>query len=410
MEPVTLYPLVISACTAVSAMGVGAAAHGESLRARRSGLRPNDFDPGVGGWIGRVPGVEDHALPGYLRRYDCRNNRLADMALRADGFADAVADAVAYWGEDNVAVVLGTSTSGVIAAEDAYADRDPQSGALPDSFDYGGTQDLYSLGGYVRAALGLRGPSLVVSTACASSAHAFMDAARLIRTGFAGAVVVGGADSLCRLTLNGFAALELISPTPCRPCDAARGGISIGEGAGFALLERDDLPDDEKSARWPGGVPALRLLGAGATSDGYHMSSPHPQGAGAIGAMRQALDSAGLRPDQIDWINLHGTGTRANDAMEDAAVAQVFGDGAPCSSTKGWTGHTLGACGILETVIAAQCMEGGFVAGCLGVEQVDPSFHAQVATQTLERPVRRVISNSFGFGGINCSLVLGHAA
>ena len=137
------------------------------------------------------------------------------------------------------------------------------------------------------------------------------------------------------------------------------------------------------------------------------MSTPHPEGAGAIAAMRQALDAAGLAPDEIDWINLHGTGTRANDATEDLAVAAVFGDAVPCSSTKGWTGHTLGACGILETVIAAHCIEAGFVAGCLGVEQPDPGFRAQVATGNLARPVRRVLSNSFGFGGINCSLVLG---
>ena len=153
----------------------------------------------------------------------------------------------------------------------------------------------------------------------------------------------------------------------------------------------------------------MHLLGAGASSDGHHMSSPHPEGAGAVAAMREALDAAGLEPDAIDWINLHGTGTRANDTVEDVAVAAVFGDRVPCSSTKGWTGHTLGACGILETVIAAQCMERGFVAGCLGVDTPDPSFRAQVATATMPRPVRRVLSNSFGFGGINCSLVLGHS-
>ncbi len=137
------------------------------------------------------------------------------------------------------------------------------------------------------------------------------------------------------------------------------------------------------------------------------MSSPHPQGAGAIAAMRQALASAGLQPDDIDWVNLHGTGTRANDAMEDLAVFEVFGDAVPCSSTKGWTGHTLGACGILETVIAAQCMQQGFVAGCLGIEAADPTFRARLATDNEDRAVRQIVSNSFGFGGINCSLVLG---
>lgn len=388
-------PLFLTASSAVSALGHGAAAHRDALLARRSGLRPNDFDPGVGGWIGRVEGVEDHALPEALAEWDCRNNRLADLALRADGFAEAVAAARERYGAHRIAVVLGTSTSGILAAEEAYRDR-TAAGALPPGFDYARTQDLFSLSDYVRAALSLEGPAFVISTACASSARAFMDAGNLMRAGLCDAAVVGGADSLCRMTLQGFQALELISPTPCRPCDANRSGISVGEAAGFALLERDGS--------------GLALLGAGASSDGHHMSTPHPEGYGAAAAMRDALRAAGLAPEDIDWVNLHGTGTRSNDAMEDVAVATVFGDAVPCSSTKGWTGHTLGACGILETVIAAQCMQAGFVAGCLGVEQPDPSFRAQVATSTWERPVRRVLSNSFGFGGINCSLVLGMLA
>ncbi len=394
-------PLVLTASTAVSAMGCGALAHRDALLSRTSGLQPNDFDPAVGGWIGRVPGVEAHALPPAMAGFECRNNRLADMALRTDGFAHAVAEACAAYGAGRIAVVLGTSTSGVNAAEDAYRRRDGD-GPLPTGFDYDHTQDLFSLGSYVRAVLGLRGPALVISTACASSARCFMDAAQLIRTGVCDAAVVGGADSLCRMTLHGFAALELLSPTPCRPCGADRTGISIGEAAGFALLERADARRRDGST-----TPRLALLGAGATSDGYHMSSPHPEGVGAAGAMRQALRRAGLSRQDIDWINLHGTGTRANDAMEDLAVASLFGDGVPCSSTKGWTGHTLGACGILEAVIAGQCMAGGFVAGCLGIDAPDPAFRAQVATATLDRPVRNVVSNSFGFGGINCSLVLG---
>ena len=392
-------PLHLTASTAVSAIGRGAAAHLQALRSRTGGLRPNDFDAPIGGWIGRVEGVEEHSLPAHLSGYACRNNALADMALHTDGFAEAVAAAREQYGPGRIATVLGTSTSGVIAAEDAYKHRDGD-GALPGSFNYDGTQDVYSLAGFVRAALGLRGPALVISTACASSARCMMDAAGLIRAGVVDAAVVGGADSLCRMTLHGFTALELISPTPCRPCGADRTGISIGEAAGFALLERADAP-----ARGAG--PRVALLGAGASSDGHHMSSPHPEGAGAIEAMRRALDASGLAPGDVDWVNLHGTGTRANDAMEDLAVSAVFGDGVTCSSTKGWTGHTLGACGILETVIAGQCMAEGFIAGCLGLDGADPAFRAQVATENLDRPVGHVVSNSFGFGGINCSLVLG---
>ncbi len=387
-------PLQVTAMTAVSALGIGAAAHRAALLAEASGLRPNDFDPSVGGWIGRVAGVEEHRLPARMGAYDCRNNRLADMALGADDFAAAVAAAVARHGAGRIAVVLGTSTSGVSAAEDAYRER-AGDGSLPAGFDYDHTQDLYSVAGFVRAVLGLRGPALVVSTACASSARCFLDAQQLIATGVCDAAVVGGADSLCRMTLQGFAALELVSPSPCRPCAADRTGISIGEAAGFALLERHGA--------------GMTFLGAGVSSDGYHMSSPHPEGAGAAAAMRSALDRAGVAPGAVDWINLHGTGTRANDAAEDAAVFSVFGDEVACSSTKGWTGHTLGACGVLEALIARECMDEEFVPGCLGVAAADPEFRSHVATGLERRAVRTVVSNSFGFGGVNCSLVFGAA-
>ncbi len=270
-------PLALTAATSVSAMGHGRAATLDALLEGRSGLRPNDYDGS--GWIGRVGGLETHRLPAALAAYDCRNNRLADMALQTDGFAGAVAGAVRRHGADRIGVVLGTSTSGVLACEEAYAERGPD-GALPASFDYDHTHDMFSAARYVRAALGLRGPALVVSTACASAAKTFIDAGHLIRAGLCDAAVVGGVDTLCRLTLRGFASLELISPDPCRPCDAARSGISIGEAAGLALLEPGDGP--------------VQLLGAGATSDGYHMSSPHPEGAGAVGAMLAALNAAGV--------------------------------------------------------------------------------------------------------------------
>jgi 3-oxoacyl-[acyl-carrier-protein] synthase-1 len=237
----------------------------------------------------------------------------------------------------------------------------------------------------------------VISTACASSALSFADAHQLIACGVVDAAVVGGVDSLCRMTLRGFAALDLISPQPCRPTDAARSGISLGEAGGFALLERADAAVDF----------SFLLLGYGVTSDGYHMSSPHPEGAGAIGAMREALARAGLGAEAIDYVNLHGTGTRANDAVEDRAVAEIFGTATPCSSTKGWTGHTLGAAGITEAVISALCIAHGFAPGGLNVTEVDPGFSANVLVENRSLPVRRVVSNSFGFGGINCSLVLG---
>ncbi len=386
-------PLAITAATIVSAIGRGLDATFNALRDRRSGLAPCDFAGVTFGFAGRVAGVEDHRLTPALAGFDCRNNRLADMALRAEGFAEAVSEARARHGAARIGVVVGTSTSGILSSEETYQRRDPATGALPAGYAFEGTHDMYSLGRYVRAALGARGPALVVSTACASSARAFVDAHHLLRAGICDAVVVGGADTLCGMTLRGFAALDLISQSPCRPCDAERSGLSIGEAAGFMLLERD------------GG--GLRLLGYGASSDGHHMSAPHPEGAGAIVAMRGALARAGLEPGAIDYVNLHGTGTRANDATEDRAMLAVFGSGTPCSSTKGWSGHTLGAAGILEAVIALICLRHGFMPGCLGVETVDPAFGARVVTANRGASIRRVMSNSFGFGGSNCSLIFG---
>jgi 3-oxoacyl-[acyl-carrier-protein] synthase-1 len=388
-------PLFITASTVASAIGCGSTETLEALRARRGGLRPCDFADVTGGHIGRVDGLEAHVLPAELAQFDCRNNRLAHLALCSDGFAESVRAARERYGPTRIAVVVGTSTSGIHASEEAYGARDPRTGALPEEFDYANTHDLFSLARFVRDALGLRGPTMTVSTACASSARSFVDAHHLIESGVCDAAVVGGSDSLCRMTLRGFAALDLISPVPCRPCDADRAGISIGEAAGFMLLEGE------------GDGPAL--LGYGATSDGYHMSAPHPEAAGAIGAMRQALHRAGLAPRDIDYVNLHGTGTRANDAMEDLAVAEVFGTDTPCSSVKAWTGHALGAAGIVEAGIAALCIRDGFLPGCLNVAAVDPSFRARVLVDNDDHPVRRVISNSFGFGGANCSLILGAA-
>jgi 3-oxoacyl-[acyl-carrier-protein] synthase I len=398
-----MQPLSLTASTTVSALGAGREALRAALHERRGGLRPSDFPGGPEGiWVGRVPGVEEVALPPGLAGYACRNNRLAEMALATDGFADAVRGARERYGAERVAVCLGTSTAGIEETERAYRRRSPD-GALPADFDFARTHDLQSLPRYVRARLGLRGPALAISTACTSGARSFLEAAVLIEAGLADAVVVGGVDTLCRMTLRGFASLELLSRGgPCRPCAADRDGISIGEAAALALLERADAAASPDS---------VLLLGAGASSDGHHMSSPHPDGLGAVGAMRAALDAAGLGPGGVDYVNLHGTGTRANDAMEDRAVAHVFGErGVPCSSIKGWTGHTLGASGALEAVAAAVCVEDGLVPGCLGVDEADPEFRSDVATANRAAPVRRVLSNSFGFGGSNCSLVIGRRA
>ena len=404
-------PLFLTALTIVSAMGRGTAATRDALLARRSGLRPCDFAGVAFGHVGRVEALEAHALPAALARFDCRNHRLADLALRTDGFAEAVAAARARHGAGRIAVVLGSSTSGVLSTEEAYRARDPATGALPGWFDYAHTHDMAALARFVRAALDLAGPAFVVSAACASSAASFAEAQQLIAAGVCDAAVVGGADSLCRMTLRGFAALELISPDPCRPCAADRAGLSIGEAAGFALLERDPAPGGAAGGAAGGATRAggVALLGTGASSDGHHMSAPHPEGAGAAAAMRAALAAAGLDPADIDYVNLHGTGTPANDAMEDAAVRAVFGTATPCSATKGWSGHALGAAGILEAAIAAICLREGLLPGCLGIEAADPALGAAILVENRRAPVRRVMSNSFGFGGINACLILGTA-
>ena len=390
-------PLALSAFTVTSALGAGQAATLGALQAQRSGLAPLRFEAlPLATWTGEVDGVDAVALPDALAAFDCRNNRLAWLALQHDGLLERVAAARARWGTQRVGVFLGTSTSGLLQTEHAYRRRGPD-GALPADFDYGATQNSFSLADFVGRALALNGPRWVVSTACSSSAKVFGNAERLIRAGLIDAAVVGGVDSLCLTTLYGFNALELLSGTICRPWDASRNGLSIGEAAAFALLERDCA------------APQGWLLGVGESNDGYHMSTPHPEGAGAIAAMRAALADAGLQPADIDYINLHGTATPSNDAAEDRAVASVFGTDTPCSSTKGATGHTLGAAGGVEAAIALLSIRHGLMPGGVNTEQIDPALRLNYLRANRAAPVRRVLSNSFGFGGSNASLVVGEA-
>jgi 3-oxoacyl-[acyl-carrier-protein] synthase I len=391
-------PLAISAYSATSALGAGLAAHLVALGEQRSGLAPVRFENvPLPTWTGEVAGVDDVALSAPLQHFDCRNNRLAWLALQQDGFLDAVAQARARWGARRVGIFLGTSTSGLLQTEIAYRHRGAD-GALPSDFLYGPTQNTYSLAAFVADALQLQGPSWVVSTACSSSAKVFGNAARLIAAGLIDAAVVGGVDSLCLTTLYGFNSLELLSPDICRPWDSRRQGLSIGEAAAFALLERECA------------TPQAWLLGVGESNDGHHMSTPHPEGAGAIAAMQAAMADAGLQPTDIDYINLHGTATPSNDASEDRAVRSVFGTSTPCSSTKGATGHTLGAAGGLEAVISMLALAHGFMPAGLNLRERDEDLQMNYLQENRSAPLKRVLSNSFGFGGSNASLVLGRAA
>jgi 3-oxoacyl-[acyl-carrier-protein] synthase I len=394
-------PLTLSAYTLVTANGRGIGAVAQALRDRRSGLKPCDFEDALlKTYVGRVDGLEQFRLENGIAPFDCRNNRLAWLALQQDGFMVAVAEAKQRYGADRIAVIIGTSTAGILETEHAYANRDPQTGMLPGGFTsrYRYTHDMFSAGYFVRRCLGLRGPALVISTACSSSAKVFASAARYLQADLCDAAIVGGVDSLCLTTLYGFTALQLLSPRPCRPCDEDRDGLSLGEAAGFALLE---------SSAKVGRKGAVALLGFGESTDGHHMSHPHPEGIGAIRAIHESLERSGLEPAAIDYINLHGTATRANDAVEDKAVHSIFGRSPAVSSTKGWTGHTLGAAGITEALITAICLKQGLVPGTLNCERVDPLLKSRIVRDNEARPIRRALSNIFGFGGNNCSLVLG---
>lgn len=390
-------PLPITALATASSLGLGLDATLSALQQGRSALRPNDFgDAALPTWIGRVDDIEACTLPGALQAYDCRNNRLAHLGLEQDDFRQAVARSRQRWGSARIGVFLGTTTSGLLATEQAYQSRDA-SGSLPASFDYAHTHSLYSVTGYVRATLQLAGPAYSISTACSSSAKVFAAASRMIAAGACDAAVVGGVDSLCHSILYGFNSLALLSSQPCRPWDAQRDGLSLGEAAGFALLERDADSD-------------IALLGYGESADAYHMSTPHPAGAGALLAMQEALRRAGLDPQAIDYVNLHGTASPANDRAEDRAVSQLFGADIACSSTKGHTGHTLGAAGITEAIVCALTLRSGIAPATLHQQQADPALHCRVLTQARPLRIQRVMSNSFGFGGDNCALVLGGAA
>lgn len=392
-------PIAFTAMTCVSAIGRGVDETAAALRARRTGLRPNDF-PGMDpvGYIGRVPDLEAIDLPAAFARFACRNNRLAYATATTDGFAAAVAAARARYGAARLGVVVGTSTSGIDELEQLYRGR-PAGGALPSDFPFRETHDVYSPARLLKDLFGLDGPSLVIVTACSSSANAFGTAAEWIAAGLIDAAVVGGIDSLCLTTLRGFHALELLSPSPCAPCGADRKGISIGEAGALVLLERH-VP----------GRDGIGLLGYGASSDAHHMSTPHPEGLGAQLAITRALDVAGLTPDAIDYVNLHGTGTHFNDAVEDLAVHAIFGASVPCSSTKGWTGHALGGAGAFEAIVAALSIRHGLMPGSLNVAEIDPALRSNVLRDNVEAPVRRVASNSFGFGGNNCCLIVGALA
>ena len=348
--------------------------------------------------IGAVHG-ELATIPAGLQQQSSRNNQLllqAALQVQAD-----IEQAIQTFGRDRIAIVLGTSTSGIDEASQGIAHY-LQHQQFPADYTYQ-QQELSAPATFLADWLDISGPAYVISTACTSSARALMSAQRLLDMNLCDVVLCGGVDTLCKLTLNGFSALEAVSDERCNPFSVNRHGINIGEAAVLFVMSRQPAADH-----------AIALLGAGACSDAHHISAPEPGGRGAVQAMRRALHRAGLQADQIGYLNLHGTATQHNDAMESHAVAQVFPEGVPCSSTKPMTGHTLGAAGALE---AAFCWLSLNHDGALAPHVWDgcgdpalPALNWVTAGQTLApAPQRCLMSNSFAFGGNNVSLIIGEA-
>jgi 3-oxoacyl-[acyl-carrier-protein] synthase I len=364
----------------------------------QSGLVMTDrYSPGRSLPLGQID--TELVLPSLEELPVCdrsRNNQLALAALSE--IRPAVDAAIECYGSDRIGVVIGTSTSGIAEGEAAlrhYA----ITGAMPESFHYG-QQELGSPAAMLAAMLGIGGPAYVHSSACASSAKALASAARLIRMGVCDAVLAGGVDSLCAFTIAGFKALESISDVQCNPLSRNRNGINIGEGAALFLMSAEPA--------------TVALRGWGESLDGYHMSAPDPGGSGARLAMERAMTRAGISATQVDYVNLHGTGTVQNDAMESRLIHGLFGSSVAVSSTKPFTGHALGAAGAIEAGLCWLAMQDDNPTGKLPPHlwdgMTDPDLPALNVVETgscLGRPLRWALSNSFAFGGANATLVLG---
>ncbi len=366
------------------------------LAGRAPGLRSqSDWVPEREVWVGAVD-TELPAWPDRLAPFHSRNNRLLLAALNQ--IRDDVDALISKHGRDRIAVVLGSSTSGIGEGEAAVA-AVARGEPVPAGYDYR-QQEIGIPAESLARLLDLDGLTLTISTACSSSAKAFASARNLLDLDLCDAVLVGGVDSLCRLTLNGFACLDSLAAQRCKPFSAERDGINIAEAAALFLLTREPGP--------------IRLAGVGEAADAHHISAPHPEGIGAEAAMREALDDAGLRPEQIDYINLHGTATPQNDAMESLAVARLFGARTPCSSTKALTGHTLGAAGATEVALCWLLLSAANRDGVLPAQAETKTLDPALAPIDLLREARALprdrtryaLSNSFAFGGSNCAVII----
>ncbi|MGF1776631.1 beta-ketoacyl-[acyl-carrier-protein] synthase family protein [Vibrio nomapromontoriensis] len=334
------------------------------------------------------------ALPSHLLQFDSRNNRLALSALQQ--IETSVRAAITRYGSERVAVIVGTSTSGISDGEAGYAEK-LSTGDFPRDYHYR-KQELGNGSDFIAHYFNLTGPCYSISTACSSSGRVFISAKRLLKSGLVDAVIVGGVDTLCALTLNGFNSLEALSSTLCRPFDENRNGINIGESAAFMLLSKERPTTRE---------PAIALLGAGDSSDAHHISAPHPEGDGAEQAMLKSLADAQLQPNDIGYINAHGTATPLNDSMESKAIARIFGQSVPVSSTKPLTGHTLGAASATEAAIAWHMLKYDLSLPKQQCQHKAEDIDVDLVESDIKLNGKAILSNSFAFGGNNVSLIFG---
>ncbi len=381
----------------INALGANRASVLRNLLAGdQSGMqRAGPFLTGRSGVVGQVRDPLVH-IPDTLAEFDCRNNQL--LATAAEQIRAGIDGLRARYGPDRIAIVIGTSTSGIAAGEEA-AHEIAATGAMPSSYHYR-QQEIGAAAEFLARYMELDGPRYTISTACSSSAKAFAAARRLLAAGMADAAIVGGADSLCQLTTNGFDALESMSAGICKPFSVNRDGINVGEGAALFLMTPDEAP--------------IRVAGIGESSDAYHVSAPEPSGQGAELAIRAALDDAGTDAGAIGYVNLHGTATPKNDEMESCVVDRVFGTDMPCSSTKSQIGHTLGAAGAQEIglcwLLLDESNEDRRLPAHLWDGEVDPELAPIRLTGDGEHWDRGLfMSNSFAFGGSNVSVVIGDA-
>ncbi|WP_144212101.1 beta-ketoacyl-[acyl-carrier-protein] synthase family protein [Shewanella donghaensis] len=356
----------------------------------------------------RVGAIDDALLqqiPENLSQFDCRNNRLLYSAAKQ--LDKLIEQAKQQFGASRIAVVLGTSTSGISKGEAALSYH-AKHGTFPPAYHYA-QQELGSTSDFLRQYYDLSGPCYTVSTACSSSTKVFASAKRLLNADLCDVVIVGGVDSLCQLTVNGFNALESVSAGLCNPFSQNRDGINIGEGAALFTLEKSSTNNPEE----------IILAGIGESSDAHHISAPHPQGTGAIAAMNNALTDANLQPNQISYVNLHGTATPKNDAMESLAMQQVFAntDGASipfCSSTKPLVGHCLGAAGAIEAAFCYLLLSHHNDKQMLPPQVWDQQQDVDnpvlpLVTHGQSTTLDYIMSNSFAFGGSNASIILGRS-